>query len=476
MLLADLGARVVKVERPGTGDDTRGYGPFLDGRSLYFARVNRGKESVALDLRDPAGLAVVRRAGGAGRRARRELPARGDGPARARAAGAVRRAPRARVLLGERLRAHRAVGAAARLRRRGAGDERDHGDHRAAGRAGHQAGHPGRGPVRRPARVRRDLRGAARPGSRRAAARTSTWRCSTPPWACSRGRRCPGSPPAWSRPRSAARTGLIAPFDVFACADRPITVCAASDGQFAALARALGAPGLLADPRYATNTLRTQHRDALKADLEAVLRTADRRPLAGRARPRRRAVRADQHRRRGGRQRPDGGPPHGRGRRRAPGAGHADQDVGVRGPGRAPAGAARSTSTATRSGPSSGPHEPARGARPARDCSSSRCPARTLAVSRRLDVFGVLVLGVVAATGGGLLRDVLLGDVPPPALTQAPVPAGGDLAPRCWCSSPARSSSGSPAPCGCSTPPGWACSSRSAPARRWRWGSARSGR
>lgn len=43
----------------------------------------------------------------------------------------------------------------------------------------------------------------------------------------------------------------------------------------------------------------------------------------------------------------------------------------------------------------------------------------TLAVSRGLDVFGVLVLGVVAATGGGLLRDVLLGDVPPPALTQA---------------------------------------------------------
>src|SRR5688572_20870126 len=60
MMLADLGARVVKVERPGAGDDTRGYGPFLDGRSLYFARVNRGKESVALDLKDPGDLAVAR--------------------------------------------------------------------------------------------------------------------------------------------------------------------------------------------------------------------------------------------------------------------------------------------------------------------------------------------------------------------------------------------------------------------------------
>jgi CoA:oxalate CoA-transferase len=60
MMLADLGARVVKVERPGTGDDSRGYGPFLEGRSLYFSRVNRGKESVALDLKDPADLAVAR--------------------------------------------------------------------------------------------------------------------------------------------------------------------------------------------------------------------------------------------------------------------------------------------------------------------------------------------------------------------------------------------------------------------------------
>src|SRR6476620_8156882 len=60
MMLADLGARVIKVERPGTGDDSRSYGPFLDGRSLYFARVNRGKESLALDLKDPADLAVAR--------------------------------------------------------------------------------------------------------------------------------------------------------------------------------------------------------------------------------------------------------------------------------------------------------------------------------------------------------------------------------------------------------------------------------
>ena len=54
MVLADLGARVIKVERPGTGDDARGFGPFLEDRSVYFESLNRGKSSVALDLREPA--------------------------------------------------------------------------------------------------------------------------------------------------------------------------------------------------------------------------------------------------------------------------------------------------------------------------------------------------------------------------------------------------------------------------------------
>ncbi|GAB25303.1 hypothetical protein GOPIP_077_02280 [Gordonia polyisoprenivorans NBRC 16320 = JCM 10675] len=60
MLLADLGAEVIKVERPGTGDDTRSWGPPWVGEdSSYFLSVNRNKESVALDLADPAGLAAA---------------------------------------------------------------------------------------------------------------------------------------------------------------------------------------------------------------------------------------------------------------------------------------------------------------------------------------------------------------------------------------------------------------------------------
>src|SRR5690606_4535924 len=61
MLLADLGAEVVKIERPGVGDDARAWGPpFLDGQSLWFMSVNRKKRSVALDYSQPEGLAILR--------------------------------------------------------------------------------------------------------------------------------------------------------------------------------------------------------------------------------------------------------------------------------------------------------------------------------------------------------------------------------------------------------------------------------
>src|SRR3954471_19938368 len=62
MLLADLGATVIKVERPGTGDDTRAWGPPYapDGQSTYFQSVNRNKSSIDLDLGDERDLAVAK--------------------------------------------------------------------------------------------------------------------------------------------------------------------------------------------------------------------------------------------------------------------------------------------------------------------------------------------------------------------------------------------------------------------------------
>ena len=61
LLLAELGARVIKVEPPGQGDDARQYGPFKNGKSTYFASVNRGKESIALDLKSPGGREIFDR-------------------------------------------------------------------------------------------------------------------------------------------------------------------------------------------------------------------------------------------------------------------------------------------------------------------------------------------------------------------------------------------------------------------------------
>jgi CoA:oxalate CoA-transferase len=53
-ILCDLGARIIKAEPPGHGDDTRTYGLFVKGQSLYFSFVNRGKESINLNLKEVA--------------------------------------------------------------------------------------------------------------------------------------------------------------------------------------------------------------------------------------------------------------------------------------------------------------------------------------------------------------------------------------------------------------------------------------
>jgi CoA:oxalate CoA-transferase len=61
LLLRDLGARVIKIENPRTGDDVRGWPPYCQGMSAPFAAFNRGKESVGLDFTTPAGLEVMHR-------------------------------------------------------------------------------------------------------------------------------------------------------------------------------------------------------------------------------------------------------------------------------------------------------------------------------------------------------------------------------------------------------------------------------
>ncbi|MFR6334424.1 MAG: CaiB/BaiF CoA transferase family protein, partial [Eisenbergiella sp.] len=54
-LLGDMGARIIKIEKPGTGDDSRAYGPYVNGESAYFAMLNRSKYGVTLNLKTVKG-------------------------------------------------------------------------------------------------------------------------------------------------------------------------------------------------------------------------------------------------------------------------------------------------------------------------------------------------------------------------------------------------------------------------------------
>lgn len=60
LALADLGAEVIKIEPPGTGDETRTFPPFREGESHYYLSVNRGKKSLVVDLKTEAGVALVK--------------------------------------------------------------------------------------------------------------------------------------------------------------------------------------------------------------------------------------------------------------------------------------------------------------------------------------------------------------------------------------------------------------------------------
>ena len=273
MMLADLGARVVKVEPPG-GDDSRGYGPFTDGRSLYFARVNRGKESVALDLKDPADLAVARR-----------LALAADVVVENYRPGVMDRlglGPAA--LLGE---APRLVYCSiSGFGHTGPWSQRPAYDAVVQAMSGIMAitGAQGGAPVKPGIPVADLSAGLYAFGGITSAllgrattgrgthldiamydATVSLLESAALSWLAT------GTDPA-----SIGNAHYsIAPFDTFTCRDRDITICAANDTLFAALAGALGLPGLASDPRFVGNAARHADRDALTQEVEAVLATAD---------------------------------------------------------------------------------------------------------------------------------------------------------------------------------------------------------
>ena len=176
-ILADLGADVVKVERPGAGDDTRGWGPpFLKdkaGRDTsdagYFLSVNRGKRSIAARpcrRRRPGHRAGARRAG---RHRAGEFQGRHAGEIRPRLRGSGRDQPAPHLLLDHRFRPERSAPRPGRLRLHDPGHERPDERHRRGGRQARSGAAEGRRAHRR--HHDRDVRRDCRPGRAGAARR-----------------------------------------------------------------------------------------------------------------------------------------------------------------------------------------------------------------------------------------------------------------------------------------------------------------
>ncbi len=273
MMLADLGARVVKVERPGAGDDSRAYGPFVDGRSLYFARVNRGKESVALDLKQPEDRAVAR-----------ALALRADVLVENYRPGVM-----ARLGLGPDELLAESPGlvycSISGFGHTGPWSQRPAYDAVVQAMSGILAltGKPGGPPVKPGVPVADLSAGLHAWGGITSAllGRARSGRGTHVDVALYDASVSLLESPALSYLASGVEPGpvgnghfSIVPFGSYACADREIVVCAANDGLFAALARALGAPELAADARFVTNALRNEHRAELDAALSGLLRTA----------------------------------------------------------------------------------------------------------------------------------------------------------------------------------------------------------
>jgi CoA:oxalate CoA-transferase len=271
MMLADLGARVVKVERPRRGDDSRAYGPFRAGRSLYFDRVNRGKESIALNLADPADRAVL-----LGLAARADVLVENFRP------GVMGRLGLgyADLAAGNPRLVYASISGFGQT---GPWRQRPAYDTVVQGASGLMAitGAPD-GPPTKPGTSIADLAAglyafgailAALHGRDRTGrgnhvdvamfdAAVSLLEGAALQYLAHRA----------EPPRIGNAHYTISPFGTFDCADRPIVICAAHDGLFGVLCTVLGRPGLVTDPRFASNEGRSRHREALAAELDSALR------------------------------------------------------------------------------------------------------------------------------------------------------------------------------------------------------------
>lgn len=273
MVLADLGARVIKVERPELGDDSRHIGPFLGDQSAYFASINRGKQSIALDLKDPADRVIFD-----------ALVAKADVLVENYRPGVMSKLGLGWTVL--HARHPRLIYAAASGFGQTGPDA-----HKAAYDMVVQAmggimsvtGWPGGKPTRVGTSVGditaglftvigilSALHDRARTGQgqfvdvamldgqiailENAVARYAVTGAAPGPLG--------------------ARHPSITPFAAYACADGYLVIAAGNDVLFGALAAALELPALITDPRFASNASRTDHAEALADILEARLASA----------------------------------------------------------------------------------------------------------------------------------------------------------------------------------------------------------
>ena len=270
LLLADLGARVIKVERPGVGDDARRIGPFVAGRSAYFESVNRGKESIALDLRDPGDREVFEK-----------LLARSDVLVENFRPGALERLGYGWDTLHERF--PRLVHAATSgFGQTGPYAQRPAYDLvvQALGGLMSVTGQPG-GPPTRVGTSIGDLAAGLFTALGVAAALLHRERtgeaiqvdvamldCQVALLENALARLlATGETPG----PLGARHPSITPFDAFRTADGHVVIAAGHDALFATACEVLGRAELARDPRFATNELRTRNETALKAEFESAL-------------------------------------------------------------------------------------------------------------------------------------------------------------------------------------------------------------
>jgi crotonobetainyl-CoA:carnitine CoA-transferase CaiB-like acyl-CoA transferase len=271
MLLADLGATVVKVERPGAGDDTRAWGPPFapDGQSTYFQSVNRNKASIALDL----GVAGDREIAQA-------LAARADVLVENHKPGALTRFG----LDYEQVRAMNPAVIYCSISGFGAGAGADLPGYdllvQAMGGLMSITGTDE--PTKAGVAVVDVLTGLHAAVGILAALhhrdRTGQGQLVEATLLTSLQSSLVNQASAFVG--AGAVPGLmgnahpsIAPYEVFSAADRPMVLAVGNDAQFARLVGVLGLAGLATDPTFATNAARVEHRDELKARIEAVLAT-----------------------------------------------------------------------------------------------------------------------------------------------------------------------------------------------------------